>query len=88
MTDPVGTPQRHADLGPLHDLLLKAARKDSTGRGTIRNLAEDMMITPWALYKCLKKNNGKGRLTADRVRRIIAASEGRVTIEEFIPYLG
>jgi hypothetical protein len=84
----VATHRRTANLGPLHDLLIHASRKDAQGRGSITFLAEDLGLTAWAVYKWLHKNDRKGLVTAANARKIVAVSEGRVTFEDFIPFLG
>lgn len=86
--NPVGTNRRHANLGPLHDLLLRASRKDEKGMGSIRFIAQDLGMTTWGVYKWFKKNNNNGVLPVAQAKRIVAMSEGRVTFEDFIPYLG
>lgn len=85
--EPIGTNRRHANLGPLHDLLLRASRKDKDGLGSIKFLAQDLKMSTWGVYKWIHKNDGKGQLTATNARKVVEVSEGRVTFEEFLPYL-
>ncbi len=77
-------PIRRRDLGPLHDLLLKACPREPDGSASIKKLAAIIEVTPAAVYKWI----AAGFLSSRRARQIINVSDDRVTIEDFMPYLG
>lgn len=70
---------RHADLGPLHDLLLRACPPDSRGYKSITVLAEAIGLSAWAIHKWIKA----GRIPPNRARDIAKLSAGRVELAEF-----
>ena len=80
-------PRRRKNLGAFHNLLLKAAPEDPHGSRSIYTLAHALNITAWSIYKWIKKNNGKGKITAEWARKVVDVSDGRVTFEDFIEYL-
>jgi len=79
-----GNPSRLANLGPLHDLFLKAC-PEQKGRKmkSIPNLAAAIDYTPQALYKAISR----GRCAPVLAAKIVAASEGQVKLEDFHPYV-
>lgn len=87
---------RHKDLGPLHDLLLKVCVPEKkTRKKSITVLAKQIDFTPWGIYLWIKK----GRVPAGRAKTLVgnheryAKSVGglppkeRVTLRDFDPYV-
>lgn len=71
------------DLGPLHRLLLKASPADDEGRRSISVLARTIGLTPQALHYHCSRN----RISGTVAKKIVDAAEGRVTLEDFHPFL-
>lgn len=76
-------PRRIAHLGPLHDLMLDACPPDDQGRRSIPVLAAMLGISNEGVYRYIRQ----GRLPARRAKQISDLSEGRVSFEDFLPYL-
>lgn len=76
-------PRRRKHLGPLQDLLLKAAPLDQSGSASIYTLAAALRLNNFTIYKWIKNN----KLSATRAREVVAVSEGRVCFEDFIDFL-
>lgn len=75
---------RMADLGPLHDLLLRASPVNKeNGLRSIPTLAAAINYTPQGLYKMIRL----GKVSSDAAVKIVAVSDGRVSLEEFHPYV-
>jgi len=73
------------DLGPLHDLLIKACPPDNKGNKSIPLLAKALNTSMQNLYKCIDQNRIP---TAHQLpKRIIEISDGRVSQEDLIPFL-
>lgn len=50
--------RRHKELGPLHDLLLRACPPDpKTGIKSITRLADLLGLTSWCCYKWIRNNH-------------------------------
>jgi hypothetical protein len=75
--------RKYKDLGPLHDLLLEACPPDGTGERSIPILARHLQMSSWGVFKWIKYN----KLPPRQAVKIVALSEGRVTIESFHPYI-
>lgn len=71
------------NLGPLHDLLLKACPQNENGIKSIPVLAEAIEYTPQALYKMIRKS----KIAPAAAAKIAEASAGAVTLEDFHPYV-
>jgi len=75
---------RHQDLGPLHDLLLKACPPDPvTGIKSIAGLAIRLGISTWAVHKWVQK----GKIPPKRAAEVVDISDGRVSLHEFSPFV-
>jgi len=75
---------RHQDLGPLHDLLLKACPPDpKTGVKSISILAALMKISAWSIHKWIQK----GKIPPGRAVEVVDLSEGRVSLADFSPFV-
>lgn len=73
------------ELGPLHDLLIKACPPDENGNKSISLLAEALGTSHQNLYKCI---DAKRIPTAHKLpKRIVEISEGRVSHEDLMPFL-
>lgn len=83
MMDTASKVSRHRDLGALHDLLLKACPPDENGRSSIPVLARALGISTTSLYNWITAN----RVPQRRVRKLVELSDGRVSSEDFLPYL-
>ncbi len=76
-------PKRYKNLGPLHDLLLKACPPDEHGDVSIPRLAKLLDMSSWGIYKWIRQ----GSLPPSQVVRIVDVSQGRVSINDFSPFL-
>ena len=86
---------RHKNLGPLHDLLLKACVPEKkTRKKSITVLAKDIGFTNWGCYLWIKK----GRLPAARAKQVVdlhakyanrvdLPQEERVSLHDFDDYV-
>lgn len=75
--------RKYKELGPLHDLLLKACPPDATGDRSIPILAKHLNMSSWGVFKWIKHD----RLPPRQAMKIVELSEGKVTIEQFGPYI-
>lgn len=75
--------REYRDLGPLGKLLLKACPPDANNMQSIPILAQAIDVSSQAIYKWIRKV----KVPADRATIIVAKSEGRVTLEDFHPYV-
>lgn len=87
--------RRHADLGPFHDLLLRACppvKRDDSGNfvvdpvdGTksISLLAAQLGMTDWAVRLWIKK----GRIPPQKAVKIVDLNPEEVTLADFSPYV-
>lgn len=72
------------DLGPLHNLLLRACPRKDSAQGSIpATLAPALGISYQYIYRWISD----GRVPAKYVTKILDASEGRVTMDELIPFV-
>ena len=78
-----GEISRYKDLGPLHDLLLVACPPDKQGRSSIPRLAKLLKISHQYLYRCIADEKIPPKL----VPKIITLANGRVTVEQFHPFV-
>lgn len=83
MPTPESFVYRHKNLGPLHDLLLRACPPDKTGKQSLSVLSDLMGVTPWGILCWVHK----GRIPPARVNWLVEHSDGRVTREDFLPYV-
>jgi hypothetical protein len=75
---------RRLDNGPLHDLLLKACPPNpGTGEKSIRALAELLGISKTAVHNWI----ADGHLPGGRAFEIVHIADGRVSLEDFKPYV-
>ncbi len=74
---------RHQDLGPLHDLLLKACPASPDGVKSVHVLATKLGISRWAVHKWV----GKGKIPPGRAVEVVDLSSGRVTLADFSPFI-
>lgn len=74
---------RMTNLGPLHDLLLKACPPNDKEMRSIAILADAIEYTPQALYKVIRK----GKVTPELAAKIVEASKGAATLDDFHPYV-
>lgn len=75
--------RRKRDLGPLHRLLLRASPPDDDGVHSIKALAAAIGISVQSIYKMIEKE----KVSAEKAVRIVGVSQGRVSIEDFHPYV-
>lgn len=75
--------REYSDLGPLGALLLRACPPDATNTQSIPILARAIEVSSQAIYKWIRKV----KIPADRATVIVAKSGGRVTLEDFHPYV-
>lgn len=75
---------RLTNLGPLHDLMLRACPPDNeTSVRSIPTLAKAMEYSSQALYKMIRKN----KVSPEAARKIVQVSNGAVSLEDFHPYV-
>jgi len=78
------TAKGRLDLGPLHQILLKACPPAKNGPGSIQTtLAPALKVTHQYVYRWIEE----GRVPPKFVSKIVDASNGRVTVEELIPFV-
>lgn len=76
--------RHYKDLGPLGELLIKACPPDPhTGVKSIPVLAKALGLAPWSLYKWIQNI----KIPPDRAVEVVNLSGGRVSIEDFHPYV-
>ena len=79
----MGTKERRLeDLGPLHDLLLRAC-PEKDGVRSIPVLAEQLGRSSQSLYYCINQ----GKISADLAKKITGLKGCHATIEEFYPFV-
>ncbi len=71
------------DLGGLHGLLLRACPPDRFGMVSIPLLAKSLNLTHQYVYKWISEK----RLPAKHVKKLLRNAEGRVEIDELLPYI-
>lgn len=72
------------DLGPLHALLLKACPRDGSKPGSIpATLSPALGVSYQYIYRWVSE----GRVPARFVKEIVRVSEGRVSVEDLIPFV-
>lgn len=71
------------DLGPVHDLLLRACRPDRNGQVSIPILARDLEMSAWGVYKWCHGS----RIPGNKVARLVEIGQGRIAMEDLIPYV-
>lgn len=80
---PAARIRRHKELGPMHDLLLKACPPDPNhGAKSITVLAKALDMTPWGIFKWIKA----GRIPAGQAKRIVELrpeNDRLVSLREF-----
>lgn len=74
---------RMTNLGPLHDLMLKACPPNESKMRSIPILAAAIEYTPQGLYKVIRK----GKVMPTLAAKIVEVSQGEVTLEDFHPYV-
>jgi hypothetical protein len=75
--------RKYKELGPLHDLLLKACPPNEHGERSIPILAKYLDMSSWGVFKWIKNN----KLPPRQAMKIVELSEGKVTIDQFSPYI-
>lgn len=100
MPDPTPEPtltRNIRDLGPLHQLLLRAAptaeeagmagknpqRQSNPNRRSITTLAAVLGLRTWTIYLWIKL----GKVPPHWAKKIVDQSDGRVTLDEFHPFV-
>ncbi|NBC29878.1 MAG: hypothetical protein GVY29_07790 [Spirochaetes bacterium] len=68
---------------PLYKLLIRAAPEDENGVKRIRTLAQKIGMSRYGVYKWIKTE----RIRPVRARQVVEASEGRVKLSEFDPWI-
>lgn len=74
---------KYSDLGPLHDLLLRACPADKRGKRSIMILAEKLGVSYQNVYKWIEA----GRIPPKRVMDIVTVAKGAVTREELLEFV-
>lgn len=74
---------RHKDLGALQGLLLTACPPDETGKSSIPALAKLLKVSNQYVYKWIDMN----RVPPSFVTQLVDLGEGRVSFEDFHPYV-
>lgn len=75
---------RMTNLGPLHDLMLRAAPPhEENGMKSIATLAVAIGYSPAGLYKMIRNN----KVSPPAAAKIVEVSRGQVTLEDFHPYV-
>lgn len=74
---------RIKNLGPLHDLLLRACPPNDEGMKSIAILAAATGYTPMALYKAIKAS----KMTPEMAIRIVGIADEGVSLDDFHPYV-
>ena len=74
---------KYTDLGPLHELLLKACPPDRKGRRSIMILSEKLNISYQTIYKWIEA----GRIPPKRVLDIVRVSKSAVSREDLLPFV-
>lgn len=77
------TTRKLKDLGPMHDLLLRACPPDENGIVSIPILADHLGCEAATLYRWMKVE----RIPPARVVEIVEISGGRVERDEFDAYV-
>lgn len=70
-------------LGKLHSLLIKCCPPDKNTHQSILLLARAIPVSTQAIYLWIQDD----RVPQDRVKRLVKLSNGRATVEEFVPFL-
>lgn len=71
------------NLGPLHDLLLRACPPNEQGIQSIPLLADAVGCTPATIYRWISID----KLPADRAVSVVEVSGGAVALEDLHPYV-
>lgn len=74
---------RHKNLGKLQTLLLSACPPAESGRVSIPVLAKHLNVSNQYVYKWISDQ----RVPPAFAKRIVELSAGRVTLEQFHPYV-
>lgn len=75
---------RRFDLGKLHSLLLKACPKKGSSPGSIpATLAPALGVSYQYVYRWVSE----GRVPAKFVKKIVEVSEGRVSVDDLVPFV-
>lgn len=74
---------RYKDLGPLQDLLLRACPPDDKGKRSLPVLARALGVSHQYVYRWVKE----AKVPQKFLGKIVALSNGRVTLGQFHPYL-
>lgn len=75
--------RRFKEAGPLHDLLIQACPPSRDGSQSIPLLAEKLKMTPQGIYKWIQN----GRVPPRQAVRVVQLSRGKVTLDDFTPYI-
>lgn len=78
-----GVTLKQRNLGPLHDLLLEACPPGEGDVKSIPVLAGHLGCSSYAIYKWI--DNGK--ISGPWAKKVIDLSDGRVTEDDFNPYV-
>lgn len=76
--------RRNKRLGDLHDLLIeRICPPNQLGQKSVGILAPHLGVSYQAIFEWIAKD----RIPQDRVLALIKVGDGRVTMEELIPYI-
>ena len=77
-------PNSRIDLGPLQQILLKACPAGENCGGSIKTtLAPALGVSHQYVYRWIEE----GRVPPKFVKKIVDLAEGRVSVEELLPYV-
>lgn len=76
--------RRTRDLGRLHNVLLRACPPNDKGVSSIPTLARALNVSPQTVYERWIKHN---YIPQRRVDQILLLADGRVTMDELIPFV-
>lgn len=74
---------KYSDLGPLHELLLRACPPDKRGKRSIMILADKLGVSYQNVYKWIEAN----RIPPKRVLDIEKVANGSVTRKELLEFV-
>jgi len=82
--NPVPYARQFSEGGPLKDLFIKACPPEpTTGAKSIPLLAKSVGVSKQALGHAMNRN----KLTPDLGQKIVDVADGRVTLNDLVPYI-
>ena len=64
---------------PLYQLLMKACPPNKNGQATVAQLARELGMSRWAIYRWINAQ----KMEPENVMKVVDIAEGRVTIADF-----